>query len=165
MDNRRRIWGSMITVMLLVLIFDSISHMWGPGIHDWSTTHHTWNTVISLQLWLRIVGLPLTAFLLYLERKSNPLGRYWVVYPFLRLVYDVSWMAYFRNPYPSWYIQDFGSFLLCMAPAFVIDSWGLSSVRFGGAEGAEEKRSKIELAIKIISLLTAVIGLVKSILG
>jgi len=165
MENRRKIWGSMVAVMLLVLVFDSISHMWGPGVYDWSTIHHTWNTVQSLQVWLRIVGLPLMAFLLYLERKGNAIGRYWIIYPCVRLIYDVGWMVYFKNPYPSWYIQDFGAFILCMAPAFVIDSWGVSSVRFGSAAGGEEKRSRIELAIKIISLLTALVGLVKSILG
>ncbi len=165
MENRRKIWGSMVAVMLLVLIFDSISHMWGPGISDWSTAHHTWNMVKSLQGWLRIVGLPLMAFLLYLERKGNVIGRYWIIYPCVRLINDVGWMAYFNNPYPSWYIQDFGAFLLCMALAFVIDSWGISSVRFGDAASGEEKRSRIDFAIKIISLLTALVGLVKSILG
>jgi hypothetical protein len=164
MENRGRVWGSMIAVILLVSIFDFISHMWGPGIQDWSTTHHTWNTVKSLQGWLRIVGLPLTLFLLYFERKGNPLGKYWVVYPFVRLIYDVGWMTYFGNPYPSWYIQDFGSFLLCMAPAFVIDSWGISLVRFHGPEGAKERPSRIELVIKIISLITALAGLIKSLI-
>ena len=83
--NKKRLWGTMIAAMFLVIIFDIQSHIWGPGISDYSTLHHTWNTVDSLQGWLRLIGLPLTAFLLFLERKGNSLGKYWVVYPFARL--------------------------------------------------------------------------------
>jgi hypothetical protein len=162
--SRGRIWGSMVAVMVLVLIFDLASHMWGPGIHDWSTLHHTWNTVESVQGWLRLVGLPLTAFLLYLERTGNPLGKYWVIYPFARLLYDVGWMVYFGNPYPSWYVNDFGAFFLCMAPAFVVDSWGTQELRkqWAAASAKSASDSKIKLAIQIVSLITAIVGLVAS---
>ena len=154
----------MLSAMVLVLIFDMVSHMWGPGVRDWSTLHHTWNTVKSLQGWLRLVGLPLTAFLLYLERKGNPLGKYWVVYPFVRLLYDVGWMAYFGNPYPTWYIQDFGAFFLCMAPAFVIDSWGTRELREKWASDPSKVTSdgRIKLLIEIVSLVTAIVGFVAS---
>ncbi len=162
--NMKRLWGTMIAVMALVLIFDAQSHLWGPGISDHSTLHHTWSTVEALQGWLRLVGLPLTAFLLFLERKGNSLGKYWIVYPFSRLLYDVGWMAYFGNPYPSWYINDFGAFFLCMALAFVIDSWGTAEVRKRWEKDPAKQTggSKIKLAIEIVSLLTALLGLFAS---
>ena len=163
MNNRARIWGSMAAAALLVLIFDLISHLWGPGLSNGSITHHTWNTVESLRGWIRLMGFLLMVFLLYLERKGHPLGGYWIFYPIVRLLYDVGWMAYFGNPYPSWYIRDFGAFLVCMAPAFIIDSWGLHSIRHDGNEQTKkETGGRIELAIKIIALMTALIGLIKS---
>ena len=164
--NKKRLWGTMIAAMFLVIIFDIQSHMWGPGISDHSTLHHTWNTVDSLQGWLRLIGLPLTAFLLFVERKGNSLGKYWVVYPFARLLYDVGWMAYFDNPYPSWYINDFGVFFLCMAPAFVLDSWGTAEIRKKWAldPAKQPSGSKIKLVIEIVSLLTALLGLLTALL-
>jgi len=81
MVSGKRIWGSMAIAMLFVIIFDLTSHMWGPGIYDWSPIHHLSNTVETFRGWVRIVGLPLTAFLLYIERKGHPLGKYWVLYP------------------------------------------------------------------------------------
>jgi len=166
MEDRKRIWGGMAAATLLVLIFDLICQMWGPGLYDGSVMHHTWNTVKSLQGWLRFVGFPLMVFLLYLERKDHPLGGYWILYPIIRLFYDISWMAYFGNPYPSWYIRDFGAFLICIAAAFVIDAWGIHALGLGKAEKAEKQKSgRIELAIKVIALITALIGLVKTILS
>lgn len=150
--------------MLLVLIFDAQSHLWLPGISDHSTLHHTQQTVQALQLWMRLVGLPLTAFLLFLERKGHRLGKYWVLYPMARLFYDVGWMAYFGNPYPSWYIRNCGGFVLCMAPAFVLDAWGTTEVRIERAsDGFKSGReSRIKLTVEIVSLITAVVGLVAS---
>ena len=52
-------------------------------------------------------------------------------------------------------------FFLCMAPAFVLDSWGTAEVRKRWAHDPTKKpdASKIKLAIEIVSLLTALLGL------
>jgi len=165
MTNRARVWGSMIVAMLLVIIFDITSHMWGPGVYDWSPAHHLSNTVEALRSWIRIVGLPLVAFLLYIERRGNPIGKYWILYPIVRVFYDVGWMVYWHNPYPSWYVQDFGAFLVCMAPAFAIDTWGSSPSAIQTQRAGSEARTGhdwVKLLISIISLATALIGLIKA---
>jgi len=73
-------------------------------------------------------------------------------------------MAYFGNPYPSWYVQDFGAFLVCMAPAFVIDAWGTSPVAKAQATSSDVSTTheKIKLMISVVSLITALLGLFRS---
>ncbi len=155
----RKAWVSLILVWLVVFIFDGVSHMWGPG-NDYTPIGFLWETVENTRLWTQWVGLFLVAYLLYLERKGNPIGKYWILYPIFRLLSDVGWMAYFQNPYPSWYAQDFGAFIVSMPVALILDHWGLGGV----ARGTEQvdKGEKVKLWISIISLLTALIGLIKA---
>jgi len=71
----------------------------------------------------------MVAFLLFLKMKGDPLGKYWVVYPLVRLLDDAGWMAYFGNPYLSWYIRNFGVFFLSVSFAFGLDGWGTAEIQ------------------------------------
>ncbi|MBI3738499.1 MAG: hypothetical protein HY258_05580, partial [Chloroflexi bacterium] len=121
-------WITLIIVLFVLAIFNGVSHMWGTGITDYSPAYFLERTVTSLRGWTMWIGFFLTAVLLYLERTGSPIGKYWVLYPIFRLLYDVSWMAYFQNPYPSWYMQDFGAFLVCMPVALVVDYLGIRDI-------------------------------------
>lgn len=153
-------WITLILVLLVLLILNSVSTMWGTGIYDYSPEYFLEQTVFSLRSWSMWIGFLLAAVLLYLERQGSSIGKYWVVYPIFRLIYDVSWMAFAGNPYPSWYVQDFGAFLICMPLALVIDHFGIREVVAGMPK--VDPNDRIKLWISIISLVTALVGLIKA---
>jgi len=156
-------WITLLLVLLVLLVFNSVSTMWGTGIQDGSPGFFLEQTVFSLRRWSLWIGFLLVAVLLYLERRGNSIGKYWVVYPVFRLIYDVSWMIFAGNPYPSWYVHDFGAFLICMPLALVIDHLGTRDVQ--AARQTVDPNDRIKLWISIISLITALVGLIKALLS
>ncbi|MBN1936602.1 MAG: hypothetical protein JW934_18210 [Anaerolineae bacterium] len=153
-------WITLVLVLIVLLIFNGVSTMWGTGIHDYSPEYFLEQTVFSLRGWSMWIGFLLVAVLLYLERQGNSIGKYWVVYPIFRLVYDVSWMAIAGNPYPSWYVQDFGAFLICMPIALIIDHFGIRDIQADTPKA--DPNDRIKLWISIISLITALVGFIKA---
>lgn len=153
-------WITLILVLVVLLVFNSTSVMWGTGVHDYSPEYFLEQTIFSLRRWSMWIGFLLTAVLLYLERQGSSIGKYWVIYPVFRLIYDISWMVIAGNPYPSWYAQNFGAFLICMPLALVIDHFGIRDVQ--ASMPKVDSNDKIKLWISIISLITALIGLIKA---
>lgn len=153
-------WITLVLILLILAVFNSVSHMWGTGIEDNSPHHHLEQSMFALRDWSMWIGFFLTALLLYLERQGSSIGRYWVLYPIFRVVFDVGWMMYAGNPYPSWYVQDLGAFVICMPLMLVIDNIGIQHVQ--AAAPVADPNERIKLWISIISLLTALIGLLRN---
>jgi hypothetical protein len=156
-------WITLVLILLVILIFNSVSTMWGTGVTDYSPEYFLEQTVFSLRGWSMWIGFLLVAVLLYLERQGSSIGKYWVIYPVFRLVYDVSWMVIAGNPYPSWYVQDFGAFLICLPLALVIDHIGIKDIL--AKRPKSDPSDRIKLWIAIISLITALVGLIKALLS
>lgn len=153
-------WITLVLVLIVLLIYNGVSHMWGTGIADYSPGYFLEKSIFSLRIWSMWIGFFLAAVLLYLERQGSPIGKYWVLYPIFRLIYDVGWMAMAGNPYPSWYARDFGAFLICMPVALVIDHIGMRDIK--ASQPKVDPNDRIKLWISVISLLTALAGLIKA---